>query len=162
MSTAAQTSYSINLAIGYPGLLADLGWDNRTDSFRNADIVNIDYGLAVVRGTQAYDALLPTASDQEFLGVTVRDLSLENINYNSIAFLPTQPMPVLRSGKIYVTTETDITAGDPVYYRITAADPGQQLGAFRNDADGGDAVLVTNAIFDTSGTAGNPVVLYLK
>lgn len=161
MSQAAQTSYAINMQPGYAGQLADLGWDNRTDSFINADTVNIDFGLAVVRGNAAYKAVLPTADDQEFLGVTERDISLENLTGSTIAFLPTQPMPILRQGKIFVTPETNVSAGDPVYYRVTAG-VGEQLGAFRNDDDGGDAVLISNAVFDTEATAGNIATLYLK
>lgn len=49
-------------------------------------------------------------------------------------------MPVMRQGRIYVLTETAVAEGDRAYARHTA--PGTEtVGAFRNDGDGGNAVL---------------------
>lgn len=65
----------------------------------------------------------------------------------------------LRLGSCYVTPEVAVAAGDPVYCRVIAG-AGEQAGAFRNDADGGDAVLLPGRYVE-SGAAGDPVRIQL-
>ena len=58
---------------------------------------------------------------------------------------PGSPVTYVHHGRVPVPVETDITSlNDPVYVRIIATGD-EEAGAWRNDADGGDAVLVSNA-----------------
>lgn len=58
---------------------------------------------------------------------------------------PGSPVTYVHHGHVPVPVETDITSlNDPVYVRIVATGD-EEAGAWRNDADGGDAVLVSNA-----------------
>lgn len=67
-----------------------------------------------------------------------------------------QVAPTLTQGRIYVVPETLVTSNSPVYMRIAPNGANTQLGAFRGDADGGTAVLVsaTYALW----REGNPVL----
>lgn len=64
--------------------------------------------------------------------------------------------PTLTQGRIYVVPENLVTSNSPVYMRVAPNGDNTQLGAFRSDADGGNAVLipVTTAIW----REGNPTV----
>ncbi len=55
--------------------------------------------------------------------------------------------PVLQEGNVGVFTEEAVADQDPVYVRIASGAGGTVLGAFRNDAEGGNCILVPNARF---------------
>ncbi len=56
-------------------------------------------------------------------------------------------VPCAQEGSIGVFTEEAVADQDPVYVRIAAGAGGTVLGAFRNDAEGGNCILVPNARF---------------
>lgn len=60
-----------------------------------------------------------------------------------------QVAPTLTQGRIYVVPEDIVTSNSPVYLRITASAPNLQIGSFRGDSDGGNAILIpsTQAIW---------------
>lgn len=62
--------------------------------------------------------------------------------------------PVLQEGNIGVVTEEAVADQDPVYVRIAAGAGGTVLGAFRNDAEGGNCILVPNSRFIGDWNAG--------
>lgn len=73
------------------------------------------------------------------LGVTALDSTKEPPNAWEIGNVPT----IWERGHEYVEPEDALTAGQQPFVRIIA--PGaEQIGAFRSDADGGNAVLVPN------------------
>lgn len=148
----------------YPGLLYDSGFNNYVQSFANASGTTVDFGLGVVRGTGDREAKLPTAENQEFLGVTVRNEMRENtfINYSSDGspYQIGELINVLtKQGQIWVQPEVDVVAGSAVYCRFLANGGLTTLGAFRNDADTvlsvAHAFLVPNAIWNRSASAGS-------
>ena len=55
-------------------------------------------------------------------------------------------MAVLEAGVIVVQTDDSVSRFDPVYVRCTATGT-EKVGSFRNDADGGDCILLANARF---------------
>lgn len=76
-----------------------------------------------------------------------------------------QVAPTLTQGRIYVTPETVVTSNSAVYMRVAASGANTQLGAFRGDADSGNAILIpaTQAIWrEGNGTIGNLAVLELN
>lgn len=165
MAGFVQTTYTINTGQAYAGLITDISAVTRIDSFENTSGAPIDFGLAVIRDpANEAGALLPTAPGDQFLGITVRELARENIapiGSGQTAYVNGDIMNVLRTnGRIWVLVEDAVTAGGNVFFRTTA--PGsEQLGAFRSDADGGDADQVEGAIFDTGAAAGELAVVLL-
>lgn len=76
-----------------------------------------------------------------------------------------QVAPVMTQGRIYVVPETIVTSNSAVYLRVAANGANTQLGAFRGDADGGNAILIptTQAIWrEGNGTVGGIAVLELN
>lgn len=53
------------------------------------------------------------------------------------------PVPCLTKGRVWVTTETTVTSDSPVYWRMIATMSNPQVGSFRGDADGGNAILLS-------------------
>ena len=79
----------------------------------------------------------------------------------------TETASIATEGRIYCQTEVDVAQGDPVYFRHTLADNAaapqtQQLGALRNDDDGGNAELIKGAIWMYSQEAGGLGVVNLS
>lgn len=76
------------------------------------------------------------------LGVALLDQATENVLVSSgqteVGYSPQSTMSILRRGRVYVKVEDAVLAGGNVYVRHVAG-AGEQLGAFRSDADGGDA-----------------------
>ena len=73
--------------------------------------------------------------------------------------------PTLTQGRIYVVPEDVVTSNSPVYMRVAPNGANTQLGAFRSDSDGGNAVLipVTTAIWrEGNGVVGGIAVLELN
>jgi hypothetical protein len=74
------------------------------------------------------------------------------------------PVPVMDKGRIYVTTETTVTSDSPVYWRIIPTVPNPQVGSFRGDSDGGNAILLSNSIvrWVVGASAGGIAVLQIN
>ena len=76
-------------------------------------------------------------------------------------YVPGMPVSTLRRGRIYVNTETTVTSDSPVYWRIIATVSNPQVGTFRGDSDGGNAILISsqNAQWLFGASAGGLAVL---
>ena len=75
------------------------------------------------------------------------------------------PAPTLTQGRIYVVPEDVVTSNSPVYLRVVPTVGNPQVGSFRSDADGANAVLIpaTQAIWrEGNGTVGGIAVLELN
>lgn len=59
----------------------------------------------------------------------------------------------MREGRMFVTVEEAVTAGDAAFVRFAAGSGGSQLGSFRKSADTSTAVALPNAKFLTDGSA---------
>jgi hypothetical protein len=167
----SQTSYSINIpAFAFPGQLANLVRSKIQTALAVA--APLPYGLLIVRDTANSSGVdqagkLPSASGDvangKILGVSVADQArAQDPSVASAQYPLNSAVSCLRDGEIVVAPEADVTiaAGDPVYARITANGAGKlQLGAFRNDGDSGNAILVPNAVWKSAGTAGAFCVL---
>lgn len=151
-----QTTYSRLTGIALAGLLVNLG-PNYKESFINANGTPIDFGLAVVRGSADREAILPSETGQEFLGVTIREgfREITTVGGTVTNYAIGELMSVMaKIGEIWVYVETNVSAGGAAYFRTTANGPLTTLGAWRADADGGDADLAPNAMFNSSASAG--------
>lgn len=174
----AQTAISINTSLGFAGSLADLGF-HEIDSGVNADVVSIPGGVMVCLQSTASVAqpkafVLPTVTFSMTntgaglpAGITVHTQALDTIGlqsevagshisaYNLPLFKVGREMAVLRKGRILVTPEVAVVAGDPAFCRFTVntgTNQGQ-LGTFSNATDSGKNVQVWGARFETSSDA---------
>ena len=71
------------------------------------------------------------------------------------------PMPVMKKGRVWVPVEDAVTADTAAFVRFVAAGA-EQLGAFRSDADGTDAVALPGAKFASDAGAGELALLELN
>lgn len=110
----------------------------------------IESGLLVVRGTDPVkQATLPTGATY-LDGRNVAGIALLNERKESTLHADGSAVAVLRNGRAYVTVQTEVTAGGPVFVRVAAGN----IGVFRHDADTANAVQVTGAVYVTSAGAG--------
>ena len=82
------------------------------------------------------------------VGVVMHSHSVESSLTGSPEWPRYSAVPVLRRGRVYVSVENAVAEGGQVFARHTAP-----FGAFRADADTGNATLVPGAVYRTS-TAG--------
>lgn len=98
-------------------------------------------GGSAVTWTTAY------TNDNVFYGVALyiqNKMNILGVN-GSGAALPYQigdPVPAMTRGRVWVVPEDDVTSDDPVYWRITPTLSFPQVGGFRSDSDGGNAILL--------------------
>lgn len=119
-------------------------------------------GQLVVAGAGGDRSIrLPSTGTDVVLGITVNQAEGADLDDPSTAHLypALSQVPYLRKGRVVVEVEETVTRGDPVYARFTAGAGGTVRGAFRNDDDGGTALLVPNTRFDRGGTAGSRAVV---
>lgn len=126
-----QTSYTQDYVIGQVGQIADTS--SRTiDSF--AAEGTIAFGIAVARGTNKQKQVIPFAGTG-FAGVSV-------FEHNGVGeYADETSVPVMTSGRIYVTTDATVVAGT-IAYAVNAT------GLFTNVSTSATAV----GKFLTSGT----------
>lgn len=111
-------TYSINMALGYAGELADLN-PARTIS-RAAEGGAIGFGLVVSRGTNDDQAVLGGDPKVTPLGVTVRSLDREGERLTgAIDYKETETMAILQDGTIYAKVGIGGSPGDALFYNTT-------------------------------------------
>jgi len=110
----------------------------------------------------------PTYSnDNVFYGVSVYIQNKMNLygpqgSAGAAPYFIGDAVSTLTRGRIYVTAENNVTSDSPVYWRIVPTMSNPQVGSFRSDSDGGNAILLastTGIRWITSATAGNLAVL---
>lgn len=139
----SQTTYDIQAAVAYAGLLADFDATTKASVSRaNEESSAVAFGKPAVAGTDAEKQfLLPSGAGDTFLGVTVHKMGTQDPTDDGIASEETGE--ILRRGKIWVVAATQVAVGDDVYWRHTTAP-----GTWRNDAT--DSVKVDGAIWATA------------
>lgn len=140
-----------------------------------ADVIlneaNVPFGVLVVEDTTGLSdgrAHLPQATGDittagKVAGVAQHTQFVEQSvgGTNNLGYAPQSSMNVLREGRIYVLVEDAVVKGGAAFVRFVAG-AGEQLGAFRSDADSGDAVALPGASFKTSADAGGLAVLQVN
>ncbi len=115
---------------------------------------DIPLGVGVVPGAADGEAQLPGAGsvDADFLGIFVNAVVDVKVN-DGQAFAavdhvsPGQCLSVMNMGEVFVSVEDAVAFNGQVFMRIQNPGPGQSLGGFRSDADGGNAIALTGARF---------------
>jgi hypothetical protein len=158
----SQTSYSASSAVAFAGLLGDSS-PNKTVHKKNAESVDIPFGIAVVRGATENAALLPAAATDEIVGVSVHTAWAENQGMSSANGIDNgDQFTVIQEGDVWVKVEEAVSAGDVAFIRFTS-DGGDntQKGSFRKSADSGRARKLKGAKYEIGASAGGYAMLRL-
>jgi hypothetical protein len=144
----------------YGGKLLDLGYagevvnmhPNTIESKTNESVTAIDFGIAVARGA-ATDTCKPPAVDvDKLIGISVRHAIHVADTSNNVNYARYQSVPIMREGYIYAIPFENVTQDDQVL-SITAQ--GGKLGGVTGGAAGAGRVVLPNAKWETTTTAGN-------
>lgn len=143
MSFPTQTSYNINFAGAFAGMIGNEPSGVRVDSFYNGDAGNIPAGIFLAQGTTDQKAILLVAASGaggKIAGVSVNTFSRDpgntgaSLSGSTDAYLPGASLPLLTQGQIWVTSESAFALGDDVYVRHTANGGLTQKGAVTSGA----------------------------
>jgi len=161
------TDYSRRLPPGYEGQIATTE-DHVIRSAINGANAVLPFGRLLVRGADTgaglYNdlppAVLPSATGQKVLGVHIKTdiYEKETDAAGDPGIKAKLPVAYMTRGTFYGWVEEAVAAGDPVFFRHTAAAPNDVVGRFRNDAATGTADELTGAIFENC-TSGAGLVL---
>jgi hypothetical protein len=118
-------------------------------------------GVVVTLGvSQAVATTVYTSSDIIY-GVSVHTHTLLQDSSGVVQYAQYATVSTLKQGRIYVPVEQDVVVGDSVYMR-TINDSPKVRGAFRKDADSGNALLISGARWFAGATSGNLAILELN
>lgn len=142
---AVQTTYSATMGRAVAGLIADMQ-NSRVDSRICETAAGIGFGLAVGRGSADGGAVLGSTAATDFLGISVRDVTLVNADGDEYPRYGT--MGVMTEGTIWVTVGGDVVDGDIVTYAAAT-------GVLSSIAADGSNFAITGARFlDTVSSGG--------
>jgi hypothetical protein len=88
------------------------------------------------------------AGDHIVAGIVARDETRTAVNYAS-----GELVPIIKCGDVWVTSETAVKEGDPVWVRVVISGD-EVAGAFRATPDGNDCVRIKGARFSSTNSAG--------
>lgn len=150
MTQPTLTTYGGRLReIGYAGGLVDENTaiiETRVNGAAGA----IDFGLAVARLNDK-ECKVIAADGDDIVGISVRHAIRSANSSGVVNYVQYDAVPVLRSGYIYVTALENAVPGDAV---ISVTAQGGQLGSTTGGAAGAGRVVVPNATWETTTTAG--------
>ncbi|MCK5318356.1 MAG: hypothetical protein KAJ55_10590 [Anaerolineales bacterium] len=140
-----------------------------------ADVIlnetNVPFGVLVVEDTTGLSderAHLPQATGDittvgKVAGLAIHTHAVEQNKggINNLGYEPQSAMSVMRKGRAYVEVEDAVVKGGLPFVRFVAG-AGEQLGAFRSDADTADAVALPDARFVTSAGAGELAIVEIN
>ena len=157
-SSHAATFAAVIAAItGLTGITAVAG-TGRSIIITTDDKSVITVSSAVTLGSSQAGATVAYTSADVILGVSAHTHTLVQDANGVVQYAVYDTVNCLKKGRIYVTVEQDVATGDPVYMR-TINDSPKVRGAFRKDADSGNALLISGANWFAGATSGNLAVL---
>lgn len=118
-----QLTYTEAEERGAPGLIAKCG-HGHGKSLANEDAATIPFGKAVKLGTNLEEqfALVDGAAGEVFAGI----LSCQFVqqDYDAVGAAQYEVAKILRHGEIWVTVQSAVQPGDPVFYLNTGVNAG--------------------------------------
>lgn len=121
---ALQTAYSERITAGVPGMIADQQ-NADVDTYVCETSAGVAFGKAVCQGTADKGATLGGSAAADFLGVSVRDITLIASSATYLdKYEQYQNMGVLSKGDIWVTADGAVNAGDNVTFETTTGNLG--------------------------------------
>lgn len=148
----AQTSYTINQAVAYAGLVYALA---PSDIISRAveTAAGVEFGAAVSRGTDKDKQAVVGGTD--FLGITIRSLEREGAaNTGAVKYSQYEAAGIIREGYVWATCPAGCTPGDQVKYN-------NATGVLDSGVAGGGETQITGAVWDTTAAAGELAVIRL-
>lgn len=140
-----QGSYSERMTIGAPGQIASMhSYDADTRTVENSN--GIPFGRAVGRGTQDKGCVLGASAAGQFLGISIRDVTLNPVAADSDYVDEYQQYAsagILVRGDIWVQVGGAVNDGDDVTYNSLT-------GVISSTATGGSQFAITGARFMTT------------
>ena len=158
---SSTATYSTNHAAGFEGQRADFGLMNNFSKAVEL-AAGIAFGRAVVRGTADNQALLPTATGQDFLGFTNQTTAGQADGSDEHLYQQYSDANIMDIGPMYLYTEQSVVPGDKVFYRHTAKGGNTVIGRVRKDSDVNTADKVQGATFEQTASAGSLVLVWLR
>lgn len=137
---------------------------NRTIKVGSIDGLDAITVASIVHGGAGTAAITNSVSSSDVLeGISVSTMAKEEtLGTLLVQFKPTEAVPVMRKGKIYVTPEVNVASGDPVYCRLLGDGSTKFAGQFRNTSDSGTAFLVSSAVWKTTAVAGAVAIIEIN
>jgi hypothetical protein len=91
------------------------------------------------------------SNDNVFYGVALYIQNKMNLygpqgSAGAAPYYPGDACPVLTRGRVWVQPEAAVSSDGPVYWRMIPTLSNPQVGSFRGDSDGGNAILLSNNI----------------
>lgn len=156
MAMTVQSTFGDNPAIGYAGTL-DSNLAHDVITMKNAEAsTSIAFGRAVKfkdTVTTDKDAVLPAAETDKILGIVLRSdtygvawTDLDGTVYGQLDADGVKPgafLNILRRGRILVTAEDAVEAGDKLWVRCTAGGAGEVVGGLVNADEGTETIDCT-------------------
>ena len=138
-----QTSYTEKAPLAFAGLLGDPNKDAHIRSMANEDAALAKFGLGYALGTDPETQFEAFAAADTFAGVLVhRHQTEQRAQFGSggsggaTGLQEGEVGDIITKGRVWVTTNEAVVAGEPAYVVNAAADFGQ----FRNDNTNAQAV----------------------
>lgn len=107
--------------------------------------------FVVTLGASQATVTITNTTNDTFYGIALRQQNKQNV-YTPVGSGGPTPyfvddcVPVETDGVVWVQPETAVSSDGPVYWRFTDNGVGKVRGQFRNDADGGTAILLPSSI----------------
>ena len=157
---SVQTSYGITQNIAFRGQKSDLQLSNTIS--KTIQDQEVDFGLALVRGTLDATATLATATGSQFVGISQRTLAgtSTGAGVDARKYQVNESANVLEEGVIWVICENGCVQGDDVFFRFVVGTG--ELGGFTSANVAGETDQVLLATWETTATAGNLAQIKLK
>lgn len=143
-----QSTYASGLSAAFAGMIANQEPTNIIS--RTLKLAAIGFGKVAVQGANADECRNPDAGQTKYLGITVRDQSVDPSSSDQYRINDT--VAILTKGVVWVTAGANVAAGDAVYF-VPAT------GVITNSSVGN--TIIPNAKFDTGGNSGALVKLRL-
>ena len=160
MPVQGSSDYAAEHSAAFEGQRANLGLTNITSKV--AEGSDIAFGRAVVRGTADNQALLPSTTGEDFMGVTELTTAWAETGTDLHLYTENREMNLIDFGEIWVYTEQAVVPGDPVFFRHTVnTAPLDIIGRFRKDLDTDKADAIPGATFETTTGAGGIAKIHL-
>lgn len=146
---AVQSVYADNMSAAYEGMIADE--TPNTLISRTVETAAIGFGKAVKQGTGDHGVAAAAADTDAYIGITVRDQSIDPANVDLFAVGDTAL--IMTEGAIWVTAHDTVIAGAAVYMNVSSK-------KFTDTSTSN--LAIPNAVFETSGAADELVRIRLR
>ena len=128
------------------------GSNNRTITIQADNGYSVDAsGWVVTLGASQASIVTSNISNDVFYGIALRQQNKQNVytpegSGGPTPYFTNSCVNVETNGLVWVQPETAVSSDGPVYWRFVDGGVGKARGQFRNDSDGGTAVLIPSTI----------------